>query len=623
MYIRKAIRRYKDKTYANYVLVESVRTPKGPRQKTVCNLGDLTPRPAAEWLKLAHKIEQALCDQPDLLAAPADPEVERIAALVRARQAAGGAEPVEAEPVEVGSRQAGPKDAGSIAVLADRVATERHREVGPVHVGLTFWRRLGLDRILEEVGLDARGRELTCAMVLNRLIAPRAEHAMPAWFRRTALDDLLDRDLGRLGEDPLYGNMDRLYPHRRAIETALVARERSLFNLDPAIYLYDLTSTYFEGRALANPKAKRGYSRDKRPDCKQVLVALAIGREGFPVGHEVLAGNIQDRTTLEVMLDRLADTVGLEPGATVVVDRGMAFDENLDQLRQRKLHYIVASRQPERDQWLAEFADADGFEAVVREPSPRNPSQQKSAVKVKAQRIGEQTIVLCHSAARIDKDRAIREKQEARLIDDLDRLTRRIADGKLVKPLAIGKAIGRLQERYPRVARYWRIDYCAETKRFTAEPDEAARAKAAALDGCYILKTDRDDLDAAEAWRTYMLLTRVENAFRTLKSPLAERPIFHQLERRVETHIFLCLLAYHLLVAIEKTLLDQAVHTSWTTIRDRLASHQIATVVLPTTSGATLRIRQASTPEPEHREIYRLLNVTEQPMAPKRTWSEP
>ncbi len=312
MYLRKATRRYKDKTYTNHVLVESVRTPKGPRQNTICNLGDLAPRPRAEWLELAHKIEQALSDQPDLLAGPADRQVAGIVAKVRARQAAGGA---------------APKSAGAIAVLADQVTTERHREVGPVHVGLTFWRRLGLDRILEDVGLDRRSRELTCAMTLNRLIAPRAEHAMPDWFRRTALDDLLD--LGRLGEDPLYANMDRLYPQRRAIEAALVARERNLFSLDPAIYLYDLTSTYFEGQALASRKAKQGYSRDKRPDCKQVLVALAVGREGFPVGHEILAGNSQDRATLEIMLDRLADpgaaTVGLEPGATVVVDRGMAF----------------------------------------------------------------------------------------------------------------------------------------------------------------------------------------------------------------------------------------------------------------------------------------------------------
>ena len=165
-----------------------------------------------------------------------------------------------------------------------------------------------------------------------------------------------------------------------------------------------------------------------------------------------------------------------------------------------------------------------------------------------------------------------------------------VAEGRLVKPLATAEAIGRIQERYPRVARYWKIDYDARTKRFTVEPDEAARAKAARLDGCYIMKTDRTDLDAAETWRTYMLLTRVENACPTLKSPLAERPIFHQLERRVDTHIFLCLLAYHLLVAIETTLLGKGVHTCWATVRETLATHQIATVVLPAENGKVLRI---------------------------------
>ncbi len=249
MYLRKASRRYKDKTYTNYVLVESVRTPKGPRQKTICTLGDLAPRPRQEWLKLAHKIEQALSDEPELFKAPVDPEVEAILAKVRARK------------VRARQARARAKKGELIAVEADKVTTERHREAGPVHVGLSFWRRLGLEGILEDLGLDEKTRRLTCAMTLNRLIAPSSEHAMPGWFRRTALADLLDFDVEDLGEDPLYANMDRLHPHRGAIETALAVHERSLFNLDPTIYLYDLTSTYFEGQALNNPKAKLGHSR--------------------------------------------------------------------------------------------------------------------------------------------------------------------------------------------------------------------------------------------------------------------------------------------------------------------------------------------------------------------------
>ncbi len=489
---------------------------------------------------------------------------------------------------------------------------------------MTFWRRLGLDGILEDLGLDARTRRLTCAMTLNRLIAPASEHAMPGWFRRTALAELLDCDFEGLGEDPLYANMDRLYPHRGAIETALAARERSLFNLDPTIYLYDLTSTYFEGQALNNPKAKLGHSRDKRSDCKQVLIALAIGREGFPLGHEILAGNTQDRATLEAMLDRLAAGVGLAPGATVVVDRGMSYDENLQQLRDRKLHYIVASRQPERDRWLAEFAEAEGFQPVVREPSPRNPFQKKSLVKVKAVKAGEESLVLCHSEARVAKDRAIREKQEARLVADLDRLARRIARGRLVAPLAIGKAIGRLQERYPRVARYWRIDYRPETKSFTAEPDAQARAKAEALDGCYILKTDRDDLDADEAWRLYMLLSRVENAFRNMKSPLGRSTDLPP-ARAPRRHPHLSLPARLPPARRHREDPARSGRSHLLGLDPRPPLHPSGRHRRPADQlGRHLcRIRKASTPEPEHRQIYRQLKVPEQVMVPKHTWSEP
>jgi hypothetical protein len=212
--------------------------------------------------------------------------------------------------------------------------------------------RMGLDEILEAVGLSDRARIVTCAMVLNRLIQPKSEHAMPDWIRQTALDDILGVDFTTLADDALYRNLDRLHPNRVAIETALVERERTLFNLDQTVYLYDLTSTYFEGMAMANPKAKRGYSRDKRPDCKQVVVGLAINRDGFPIAHEVFEGNMGDNRSLGPMLDGMDRRAPLQAGQTVVVDRGMAFDDNLEEIRSRQLHYIVASRQAERDQWL-------------------------------------------------------------------------------------------------------------------------------------------------------------------------------------------------------------------------------------------------------------------------------
>jgi len=615
MYIRKSTRSYKGRTYTNYLLVESVHTPKGPRQNTICSLGDLSPRPRREWLKLACKIEDALVGQGDLLDAD-DAEVADIVRRVRARRAT--------DPGGNDGRPSPQAPAGAlIKVDPTRVVTERHREAGPVHVGHQFWQRLGLDDILRDCKLSAAVRRLACVMTLNRLIAPCSEHAMPDWVRRTALADILDVDFEALEEDPLYLVLDKLHPHRSAIEAALVARERSLFNLDATIYLYDLTSTYFEGQCVRNAKAKRGYSRDHRPDCKQVVVGLVVNREGFPITHEVFAGNTQDHTTLATMLDRLAERTGLKEGSTVVVDRGMAFDDNIAEIKQRRLNYVVASRQPERDRWLGNFEDTEGFIPVLRQPSPLNGAQKKTSIEVKTCAQGDHTYVLCRSEQRIAKDRAIRTKQEGRMRADIDKLARRVADGKLVKADKINQAIGRLQERYPRVARYFQISHDPQTATLVCKFDATKHAKAEQLDGCYLIKTDRKDLSGDELWRIYVLLTRAETAFRDMKSPLAERPIFHHTEHRTEAHIFLCVLAYHLLIAIEKTLLDQAIHTSWPTVRDTLKTHQVCTIVLPTNDGSWLRIRKAATPEHDVQDIYRRLDISAQIIKPRHSWTPP
>lgn len=623
MYIRRSIRSYKGSTYTNYLLVESVHTPKGPRQNTICSLGDLSPRPREEWLKLACKIEDALVGQGNLLDAD-DAEVADIVRRVRVRRRR---DIHEDHGVKDGHTLASPlpqaTSSGLIKVDPTRVATERHREAGPVHVGHQFWQRLGLDDILRDCKVPAAVRQLACVMTLNRLIAPCSEHAMPDWVRRTALADILGADFESLEEDPLYRVLDKLHPHRSAIEAALVERERSLFNLDATIYLYDLTSTYFEGQCAGNAKAKRGHSRDHRADCKQVVVGLVVSREGFPISHEVFEGNTQDRKTLATMLDRLTERAGLKEGSTVVVDRGMAFDDNIAEIKQRKLHYVVACRQPERDRWLGDFEDTEGFTPVLRQPSPLNGAQKKTSIEVKTCTDTEQTYVLCRSEQRIAKDRAIRTKKEGRMRADIDKLARRVADGKLVNANKINQAIGRLKERYPRVARYFQISHDPQTATLDCELDAIKYAKAERLDGCYLIKTDRKDLSGDELWRIYTLLTRAENAFRDMKSPLAERPIFHHNERRTESHIFLCVLAYHLLIAIEKTLLDHEIHTSWPTVRETLKTHQVCTIVLPTNDGACLRVRKAATPEQDVQEIYRQLAISPHILKPRHSWTPP
>jgi len=355
-------------------------------------------------------------------------------------------------------------------------------------------------------------------------------------------------------------------------------------------------------------------------DCPVGVCSFLDWTVGLPKAHEVFDGNRQDRTTVEEMLKSLEKRTGPKPGSTVVVDRGMAYEENLQQIRARGLHYIVAGRQPERHPWLDEFENDDGWEEIVRTPSPRNPAQKKSRVQVKRRQKDGEIYILCLSQGREQKDRAIRETHERRLLKDLEAFKARIQKGHLTEPDKIQQGIGRLKERYPRVARYYRIEYDPSQKSLIWEEDTAKKAIADKLDGGYVLKTDRQDLTADEIWRTYILLTRVEAAFRAMKSPLMERPIFHQLQHRTQTHIFLCVLAYHLLVGIEKRFLDQGVHTSWWTIREQLSTHQVVTVVLPTAEGRVLKIRKGTTPEPTHREIYSTLKVPLDVMRPVKTW---
>jgi transposase len=603
VFIKRTTRRVGTTTYVNHLLVESVATAQGPRHRTICSLGTLAPAPAADWRGLAHKLSAALGGQTTLVP---DPVVDALAA--RARPARGRA-------------PARPAGDDVVAIRPDQVRVEDVREAGPVHVGHQLWQALTLDTILAEAGLSARARRLSELMTLNRLVSPAAEHAMPDWIRRTALSDILGTDFRTLSDEALYRNLDRLHPQRAAIEQALAARERSLFNLDDTLYLYDLTSTYFEGQCPRNPQAKRGYSRDHRPDCKQVVVGLVLDRDGFPKAHEVFDGNRQDRTTVDEMLTALEQRTGRRGGATVVIDRGMAFAENLAQIRARDHHYLVAGRPPERHEHLAAFEDDTGWTEVLRPPSPRNPGQKKTRVFIKRAVSGNEVHILCRSDGRLEKDRAIRGKHEQRFLADLTKLQARVAGGRLRVPAKIHEALGRLKERYARVARYYALAYDDATRAVTWTGQANLQTRAQQLDGTYLLRTDRQDLSDEEVWRLYMLLTRVEAAFRAMKSPLMERPIFHHLEHRVQTHIFLCVLAYHLLVAIEKRCLDQGVHTSWATLREQLSTHQVVTVVLPAANGQTLRLRTNSAPEAIHHEIYRTLQIPSEIMKPVRTWA--
>lgn len=605
MFIKRATRTINGRKYEHFLLVESYRTEKGPRQKVICSLGNMQPGPPEKWKELAHKLEQALSGQ-----LPIAKNDESLQTLI--------------ERAQKGPTESAAEPKGILAVNVEQVRCEDAREAGSVYVGHEMWKQLGIDQILGEAGLSAKEQELAEILTLNRLVEPSSEYATPGWVSRTAIPDLLGEEYDELNYRWLYGNLDKLHEHREFIERGLAQRERTLFNLSSSIYLYDLTSTYFEGNAERNPAAKFGYSRDKRSDCRQVVVGLVLNSDAFPIGHEIFDGNTVDCTTVENMLAALARRTEEAKGLTVVVDRGMSDAENLARIKAAGHHYLVAAKQTERHKWLAEFEEEDGWTEIARGTKPSLKEAEEPGVLIKRFRRDAETFVLCISDGRKEKDKAIREKQDKRLLKDLTALQKRIGKGGLKSAKKVYESIGRLKERYPRVGRYWHIDYDETTEQLQFERDESKREIAEKVDGAYVLRTDRDDLSDQEIWKYYVMLSRVEAAFRNMKSPLAMRPVYHQLQNRVEAHIFVCVLAYHLLIAIETLLKRANIQSSWETIRRQLSTHQVVSTLLPSKTGQVLEIRRDTKPNAVQKQIYEALGIRADiiPVA-RRRWLTP
>ena len=593
------------RSYIYHRLLESVRTEKGPRQRLVLSLGTLD-LPKSEWPRLAERIEDLLNHQElvpfgssdlDRLAAPFAERIRHKQQRRRAQQDGHGA---------------------AKEIYPERSSSEHIRELGPHYVAHVFWEHLHCEQILRRCGFSPQQCRLAEIQVVGRLIAPRSERGTAGWFARTALGELMPGGVRSVSKDALYRISDQLHAHRVAIETGLAERERELFALEETIILYDLSSTYFEGIAANNKKAAHGYSRDHRPDCKQVVVGLVLDGEGFPKAHEVFTGNTKDDNSMTQMLDSLDRRSGSIAGwpsqPTVIMDRGLATDENLKLLRARGQHYIVAAQQNERHELFPEI-DASRYVPV------KVDEKGKTVVCGQVRRHQGELYVLCHSAARAAKDRAIRQRFEQRFEQDAEKLTARVAAGRLKKPEKINQAIGRLLGRYPRVARFYTVQmHTDEEGRSQVKwaRKDAQQQLAEEFDGTYLLRTDRTDLTEADLWKLYVLLARIERSFRYLKSSLGIRPVFHQRTERADAHIFISLLAYHLLHAIERRLQDNGDHRSWPTIRDLLSTHQMVTIVHQCTDGTVLRVRRASQPELEHRKIYRTLHMPVTPPTPGR-----
>jgi transposase len=455
--------------------------------------------------------------------------------------------------------------------------------------------------MLASLGMNPSRIATAQLLVANRLIEPLSEWALIDWAQRTALPELLGVNITKSTKDRLYHTGDELLKRRDKIETALREHERDLFSSQRSIILYDVTNTHFEGVCASNPKAKHGKNKQKRNDCRQVAVGMAFDEHGLPLAHQVFEGNIADTKTLGALLEKLTpgDCAALKPVA--VLDAGFASKANIELLRERGYSYLINITRGSRAKY-AEFFEREEFEELPG----RKPALKVEVKKITDPDDNESQLVLCRSAQRRNKEEAMISKAETRFLSDADALRVRIEKGRLKAPSIIERKIGALQKKHPRVQRFYQIAHRDGTLEVTR--DEAKMEAALDLCGDYVLKTDKD-MGAAELWGLYMTLLKAESGFRMLKGSLGLRPNFHQLEHRVDGHIFISVLAYHLLSWVRHHMERAGDPREWKTLRRLLSTHSLVSTRLPLEDGRVVTVRKPSLPDAEQARVYKILGI--------------
>jgi len=561
VYLRHRKRTKNGKTHTYWSLVRSERIGSKVRQVTVAQLGELDSEGRARAKELAEHFLGARARQRELFE-----DTERVAPL---------------------------------KVVIDKVRVERSRSFGDVWLAWQLWKVLGLDAFCETVFGEGRETvpwpEVAAILVLARLCEPSSElHIAEDWYRRTALEDILGVDPELVNHMRLYRGLDRLLPHKADLEAHLKHCYGELFAVDFDLLLYDVTSTYFEGEAAINPMAQRGYSRDGRPDCKQVCIGLVVTRDGFPLGYEVFAGNRTDVTTVEEIVEKMEKQYG-RAKRVWVMDRGMTSEANLEWLRQGGRKYLVGTPRSELRKWQRDLVDERGWDKV----------RDGLEVKICSGPDENEVFLLCRSEDRKRKEEAMHERFDARIVDALKKLGRRLehANQPADRP-QVERQIGRLLERNRRAAAKYRITVKDDPKRASGlrlvwSEDRAWSDWAALTEGTYILRSNVADWSSEELWQTYIQLHHAEAAFRINKTDLKIRPIWHQREDRVLAHILVCFLAFAMWKTLEGWQKRAGLGSSPRTILQEMARIRTVDVVLPLETGGEMRLRCVVEPERE------------------------
>lgn len=598
MFIRRTTikSRKSGEPYFTYRLCRSERVGGKVKQRTVLNLGRHFDVPREQWSSLSARIEQLLDNQGALLesslAQPLETLAQRYGAQLLARRSAGEPEAsVDFQAVDLAGLE-----------LA------RARSVGVEHVALNAMGSLGLLEKLRELGLNRHQLAAAVGNIVGRMAAPASEAATHQWLQqRSASGELLGYDYEGMAADRLYQASDLLWKHRDALQAHLYGAEQQLFQFEDTITLYDLTNTYFEGQAKANALARRGHSKEKRSDCPLVTLGLVLDGSGFPRHSRIFPGNASEPRTLAQMLSGLH----ARAGTTVVLDAGLATEENIAWLREHDHRYLVVSRKRRR------CFDPDQAVTV------KHSADQQVRVQRVVNDQGEVELY-CHSIARQKKEEAIQERFATRFEEALQKLDAGLSKKGTVKKYAkVMERIGRMKQQYARAAPHYRIDvdHDEDTGNATAigwRRQEKPLSQAT-HPGVYALRTDLADWDEAALWRTYTLLTDLEAVFRSLKSELGLRPVYHHNSDRVSGHLFISLLAYHLVHALRTSLKADGIDDSWQSLRCQLQTQQRVTVILKGRDAKTYHVRKSTRPEPHQQRLYEALGFASYPGAVQKT----
>jgi transposase len=596
MYIRKTQSQKKRAGghYYTYRLVESRRIEKGVRQHTLLNLGVDFSLPREQWPDLTKRIEDILGGQQSLF--DIDCDVERLAQGYASRIIASHQD--VRDPDAIDYRE----------IDLDSIEMGRPRSVGGEHVTLEALRFLGLDEKLGELGFNRPQTAAALGTIIGRACEPGSELATHAWLRdRSGLGELIDYDFDNLSLYGMYQVSDQLLAKKAVIEQHLYERERNLFGLQETITLYDLTNTYFEGQSRGNTLAAHGHSKEKRSDCPLVTLGLVLDSSGFPRRSQVYEGNVNEAKTLSEMLRDLEQggpSAGEKP--TVVMDAGIASEDNIAWLREHQYPYLVVSRKKHR-----EFDQASSI--VVKKDEECTVRVQKVFDEET-----QETLLYCHSTRREKKDQAIGDRFVSRFEEDLRKLANGLhKKGCLKNYDKVMVKIGRLRQKYSRVSRQFRISVEKDEQSGNAAKISWQRQPAPETTdthpGVYCLRTSQSGWDESTLWNTYTMLTDLEAVFRSLKSELGLRPIHHQLTKRVSGHLFITVLAYHLVHAIRFRLKQLDIHSSWASLRKILSTQSRVTVSMQCKNGSTVHVRKSTRPEPNHQEIYSALGIKSHP----------